>query len=405
MCLLSRDEKRRWTRWFAPLVALVAVCGVAGCDGGEPDWLDPSLGCANLPQLVGRWTGGFESEVFDDGGGNLLLVVTDTDEARCEAVGTVTVTLDLAPGQPATSATTFRLAGDRVEYGVVGGVVDGTFRGTLSGDDLEGEYSDGVAHVPGLTSAKDRGTWVLARSQTGPPAPPPPSRNDTIPVVFLVDRSPGPDGNCATTDPEAWLDEPDGAPERCFLVGGVHLDTPICSDERSDHCLTPDERLAAGATLNDWVPNQLEMFDDGTHGDERAGDGRWTLVLELPYWPPAAAPDGAGVRIGYKYTWGRQGDLWTGTEEWPGNQRLLELADQNGDGLVVRVDRFGDQATNKDRGNLRAESNGGCGTVVWEAVQAAEPAFAGCVMDTRENRIDSDGDCVLDTWPTFELEP
>jgi hypothetical protein len=93
------DEKGRWTRGVAPLVALVALRGVAGCDGGEPDWLDPSLGCANLPQLVGRWTGGFESEVFDDGGGNLLLVVTDTDEARCEAVGTVTVTLDLAPGQ------------------------------------------------------------------------------------------------------------------------------------------------------------------------------------------------------------------------------------------------------------------------------------------------------------------
>jgi hypothetical protein len=95
----------------------------------------------------------------------------------------------------------------------------------------------------------------------------------------------------------------------------------------------------------------------------------------------------------------------TGTEEWPGNQRLLELADQNGDGLVVRVDRFGDQATNKDRGNLRAESNGGCGTVVWEAEQAQVPAFAACVMDTRANRIDSNGDCVPDTWPTFDLDP
>lgn len=33
--------------------------------------------------------------------------------------------------------------------------------------------------------------------------------------------------------------------------------------------------------LGDWTPNTVRMYDDGTHGDERAGDRIWTLETQL----------------------------------------------------------------------------------------------------------------------------
>ena len=86
---------------------------------------------------------------------------------------------------------------------------------------------------------------------------------------------------------------------------------------------------------------------------------------------------------------------WTGSEEWPGNQRLLELEDLDGDGLVVRLDVFGDEATNKDKANLLTGANGGCGVNYWEL-----NAKDGCAHDTRERQVDTDGDCKADAWPS-----
>ena len=65
-----------------------------------------------------------------------------------------------------------------------------------------------------------------------------------------------------------------------------------------------------------------------------------------------------GIRLGYKYTWGTRGAPWTGSEEWPGNSRLLEVVDVNGDNFVYRRDVFGDEATNKDKANLSGSLSG-----------------------------------------------
>ena len=116
--------------------------------------------------------------------------------------------------------------------------------------------------------------------------------------------------------------------------------------------------------------------------------------MSLPYIDVAASPDGAGLRIGYKYTFGLPGQGWTDSQEWPGNQRLLELADLNDDHLIIRHDIFGDEAANKDKVNALAPAKGGCGVILWEA--DSDP---GCAGDSRENLVDSDGDCVPDTWP------
>ncbi len=217
---------------------------------------------------------------------------------------------------------------------------------------------------------------------------------DRMRVVFLADLREGAlDGNCSPVDPFKWATDAPG--KTVYFTGGVHKTTPVCGrDGTPPACLTPEQVDAANQTLGNWVPNVIPMHDDGTHGDAVRDDKVFTLVLDLPWFDPAVSPDGRGVRIGYKYTYGLQGQGWTQTEEWPGNQRLLEIVDVDGDHLVVRMDVFGDEATNKDKANLLKPSKGGCGTNFWE-----NEVRAGCGHDTRERMVDTDNDCVPDAWP------
>jgi hypothetical protein len=223
---------------------------------------------------------------------------------------------------------------------------------------------------------------------------------DRIRVVFQVEMGEGlSDGNCDSIDPFKFAVDEDG--KTMFITGGVHKDTPRCeTNTPAAGCLTEAQVDEASAALMSWVPNKLQMFDDGTHGDGVAGDGTFTIAVDLPYIPfDPADPAGAGLRLGYKYTWGFAGTNWTGAEEWPGNSRLLEvvdlIVDLNGDHLVVRRDVFGDEASNKDKANQRRRSRGGCGSVTWESERIEK-----CYGDSRENQIDTDGDCEDDAWPS-----
>lgn len=216
---------------------------------------------------------------------------------------------------------------------------------------------------------------------------------DRMRVVFLADFRPGAlDGNCATVDPFKWAKDAPG--KTVYFTGGVHKTTPVCGrDGTPPACLTEDQVDQVNKILGNWVPNRIAMHDDGTNGDAVRDDKVFTLVLDLPYF--AFAEGGRGVRIGYKYTYGLQGQGWTQSEEWPGNQRLLEIVDVNGDHLVVRMDVFGDEATNKDKANLLKPSSGGCGMNYWE-----DEVRLGCGHDTRERMVDTNHDCVPDAWPT-----
>ncbi|NMB76852.1 MAG: hypothetical protein GYA21_17175 [Myxococcales bacterium] len=190
-----------------------------------------------------------------------------------------------------------------------------------------------------------------------------------IRVVIAANMNAGQkDGNCDVIDRFRWAEDKPGA--RLFVAAGVHPESPI-------------QDAAIHQALGAWTPNQVPMSDDGTNGDGKAGDGIWTATFVLP----------VGMRIGYKFSWGLQGDNWGGTEEWPGNQRLLEIADANGDGLVVRLDNFGDETTNKDKDNMLLKANGGSGTVTWDT-----DANQDGIPDVRERQSDSDGDCRLDAW-------
>ncbi len=202
-------------------------------------------------------------------------------------------------------------------------------------------------------------------------------------------------GNCEAYPAHKWA--PALATSRPFLTGGIHKDTPSC-DNHAPPCLTPAQVDAANHLLGNWKPNQVPMFDDGTHGDGVAGDGIWTVQVDLPAWPvDPLDPKGVGVRLGYKFTYGQPGQGWTGSEEFPGNERHLELVDVNGDGLVTRFDLFADETGNKDKDNALYPSAGGCGTNKWFA---DKPAGKSCFQsDTRERATDLDADCKKDGWP------
>jgi alpha-amylase/alpha-mannosidase (GH57 family) len=83
--------------------------------------------------------------------------------------------------------------------------------------------------------------------------------------------------------------------------------------------------------LGNWKPNVVPMYDDGTHGDDVAGDGIWSLELRLP----------AGIEIRYKYTNSGQEGTWVPGEEFPGlSRRVCIERPPNGTPLIF-YDRFG----------------------------------------------------------------
>lgn len=173
-------------------------------------------------------------------------------------------------------------------------------------------------------------------------------------VVFTADFNQGAlDGNGVVVNRFKWAVDKPG--KQLFFVGWVHADSPIQD---------PVVNLLLGA----GVPNTKPMYNDGTNGDEVADDGIWTVVFDVP----------DGIRVGYKYTWGTRGAPWTGSEEWPGNSRLLEVVDVNGDLIVYRRDVFGDEATNKDKANLNNLAPGG--TITWTT------DYHGCGPEVHEQR-------------------
>lgn len=220
----------------------------------------------------------------------------------------------------------------------------------------------------------------------------------TITTVFMVDLTEGNrDPNCTAINP--FKIATDEAGKRMFIVGGMKTDdpdalTPVCAGAKKDDCITKAEWAEVNAAFGGWSPNTVPMRDDGEGGDSVAGDNIWTIVIDLPYIKVGTgAEQRKGVRIGYKYTYGFPGQAsWGGAEEWPGNHRLLELADVNGDGLIVRYDYFGDEASNK------AKDNTNKGLCVGTLNPWPEQASPGCFSDTHENQVDTNEDCIPDSF-------
>jgi len=217
-------------------------------------------------------------------------------------------------------------------------------------------------------------------------------------VVFMADINDGNrDLNCNVINPFKSAINEEG--KTIFITGGMMTDdadmtTEVCAgdSDKQPGCLTPAEWAEVNSIFGNWTPNLVAMRDDGQGGDTVAGDNIWTAVFEMPYIRKNG--ETKGVRVGYKYTYGFKGQGWTGTEEWPGNNRILEIEDVNTDALVVRYDYFGDETSNKNKTNLNTAL---CGSTLNPWPEEASP---GCFSDTAENRIDTNKDCVPDAFPS-----
>jgi len=94
----------------------------------------------------------------------------------------------------------------------------------------------------------------------------------------------------------------------------------------------PDAIYIAGnrSELGEWKPNIVRMYDDGTHGDERAHDGIWSLEVDLP----------VGAEIHYKYTNSGRPGIWSPGEEFPALNRSF-VVNGNGASQIILRDTFG----------------------------------------------------------------
>ncbi|MAE69120.1 MAG: hypothetical protein CME06_01480 [Gemmatimonadetes bacterium] len=75
--------------------------------------------------------------------------------------------------------------------------------------------------------------------------------------------------------------------------------------------------------LDSWVPNRIAMRDDGEGADRQAGDGIWSLGVELPL----------GASVEYKFTNSGQPGSWVGEELAVRNRSLRVEAE----GMRVRA--------------------------------------------------------------------
>jgi hypothetical protein len=82
--------------------------------------------------------------------------------------------------------------------------------------------------------------------------------------------------------------------------------------------------------LGNWTPNLIKMYDDGTHGDEKKGDGIWSLEIRVQ----------PGIKIEYKYTNSGEEGVWVPGEEFPHNNRELLVPVKPSTPITV-LDTFG----------------------------------------------------------------
>jgi lysophospholipase L1-like esterase len=82
--------------------------------------------------------------------------------------------------------------------------------------------------------------------------------------------------------------------------------------------------------LGDGVPNKVAMYDDGTHGDQRAGDSVWSY----------AATFAPGTRLFYVYTNSGEKGHWEGVDI-PEIRRFTVKAPSQGDKVYRPIETFG----------------------------------------------------------------
>lgn len=84
--------------------------------------------------------------------------------------------------------------------------------------------------------------------------------------------------------------------EEIEVVFRLHVERPARA--------TPPYIVGAHPKLGSLVPNRVRMYDDGTHGDQRAGDGVWSYSATFQ----------PGTKLFYVYTDGGKEGRWEGLD-------------------------------------------------------------------------------------------
>jgi alpha-amylase/alpha-mannosidase (GH57 family) len=82
--------------------------------------------------------------------------------------------------------------------------------------------------------------------------------------------------------------------------------------------------------LANWRPNVVRLHDDGTNGDQSAGDGIWSLEIQVP----------PGTKIEYKYTNSGPAGDWEPGQEFPQLNRS-HTVEKDAANRIILSDRFG----------------------------------------------------------------
>jgi lysophospholipase L1-like esterase len=116
----------------------------------------------------------------------------------------------------------------------------------------------------------------------------------------------------------------------------------------------PASITGADPQLGSYAPNTALLHDDGTHGDERAGDGVWSLEATFP----------RGARVFYVYTAGGRRGAWEGLDV--PQIRGLRVPDV---AVVYRpIETFGRIYMQADSWHTNAEGNAMIASALYEVL-------------------------------------
>ncbi len=154
------------------------------------------------------------------------------------------------------------------------------------------------------------------------------------------------------------------------LAGGARPRAPKDSveavfrvDRRGPDAARPVFIMGGEAALGSFVPGTIPMFDDGTHGDQKARDGIWSLAARFK-------PESEAV---YLYTAGGSPGRWEGLENyWPRKFRFY--AADAGRRVYLPVQKFGEQVLHSDPFHPSSAGHELIARALAEAV-SREPAF------------------------------
>jgi len=113
--------------------------------------------------------------------------------------------------------------------------------------------------------------------------------------------------------------------------------------------------------LGGLVPNQVALYDDGTHGDQRAGDGVWTYSAALP----------PGTRLPYVYTNSGGEGKWEGLDV-PHLRELKVAAGPTPCRLYQPIDCFGKIYMQADSWHTDASGYERIANALLEVLQGSE---------------------------------